>query len=494
MERVPTEAEPAGCKAAAAATIPIISWVHPEYRTATPLDRPVLLGRDEAECQAARPEDGRIEVLLGCKRVSGRHARITPRGRAHLELQNLSGTNPVWIDGTSCKPGAPPREIGEGALLRLGDWVGVVGRRELPLAPYPFVTFSGGPYPLCGGPALTEAIERADRIGAAVARHLAGDVDRCTAVLIEGATGTGKEWFAHRIREGAGRAGPNDWTYNCALAIGDTVRAELMGYWPGAFTGAATARAGFFELCDGRAAYLDEIQRLPLDVQPMLNRLVENGEVQRIGSPPRGERNRTVSLLVIAATNQPLDVLVRQGLFRDDLSCRLATQRLVLPPLRERREDVPGLLRRFVQDEAALLGREPPRLYGDLIQHLWPRDFAENVRGLRNLARLLVTQGKGDTIDAAELVRLERSTSLPVPIDAGAVEAVVPPRRDWSRDEILSVVAQCRTKNEAAKRLGMARSTLFERLRAFEADGVGNLDEAPAQGEDGSTSPLNPRS
>ena len=203
-------------------------------------------------------------------------------------------------------------------------------------------------------------------------------------VLVDGESGVGKEVIARVLHEGSRAASGPLVTVNCGALPRELVASELFGHRRGAFTGAHEARRGAFESADGGTLFLDEIGELPLDVQPMLLRVLETGEVRSVG----GDQPRQVKVRIVAATNRDLEEEVRAGRFREDLYYRLAVVRLAVPPLRERVEDIEPLARRFAAD-AGLAAPLPPAI----VEQLKARSFPGNVRELRNVIQAYAALG-----------------------------------------------------------------------------------------------------
>jgi transcriptional regulator with GAF, ATPase, and Fis domain len=193
-------------------------------------------------------------------------------------------------------------------------------------------------------------------------------------VLVEGESGVGKEEIARALHEGSPASRGPMVPVNCGALPRELVGSELFGHKKGAFTGATDNRKGAFESADGGTLFLDEIGELPLDVQPMLLRVLESSEVRPIGD----EKAKHVRVRIVAATNRDLEREVREGRFREDLYYRLAVVRLIVPPLRARPEDIEPLARRFA--EAFALGELP----SDVIERLRARAWPGNARELRN--------------------------------------------------------------------------------------------------------------
>ncbi len=217
------------------------------------------------------------------------------------------------------------------------------------------------------------------------------------SVLITGESGTGKEVVAKAIHELSPRRNKPMISVNCGAIPEGILESELFGHEKGAFTGAVASKKGYFELADGGTIFLDEIGEMPLQTQVKLLRVLENGEFMRVGS---GEVRR-VDVRVIAATNRDLAIMVQQGQFRQDLYFRLKAASLFIPPLRERREDIPLLIEHFVQQ---VLHRNNIQFAGftdEATQLMMTYDWPGNVRELRNVIEtvIILAGGKKITVD-----------------------------------------------------------------------------------------------
>ncbi len=212
-----------------------------------------------------------------------------------------------------------------------------------------------------------------------------------TTVMILGETGTGKELLAHAIHNLSRRVSQTLVKVNCATLPGPLIESELFGHEKGAFTGADARRAGRFEIANGGTMFLDEVGELPLDLQAKLLRVLEDGEFERVG----GSHSIKVNVRVIAATNRNLEEAVSQGTFRSDLYYRLTIFPITLPPLRERKEDIPLLVTHLVNQLGQKLGKTidavPQETMAQLRNYSWPG----NVRELRNVIEraVIITQG-----------------------------------------------------------------------------------------------------
>ncbi|HMX15456.1 MAG TPA: nitrogen regulation protein NR(I) [Rhodocyclaceae bacterium] len=218
-------------------------------------------------------------------------------------------------------------------------------------------------------------------------------------VLINGESGTGKELVARALHRHSPRREAPFVAINTAAIPRDLLESELFGHERGAFTGATAQRRGRFEQAEGGTLFLDEIGDMPPELQTRLLRVLSDGHFYRVG----GHQPVKANVRVIAATHQNLEERVRQGLFREDLFHRLNVIRLRLPPLRERREDIPLLARHFLAKSAQDLGVEPKRLADSALKYLQNLEFPGNVRQLENLCHWLTVMAPGQSVDVADL-------------------------------------------------------------------------------------------
>ena len=218
-------------------------------------------------------------------------------------------------------------------------------------------------------------------------------------VLINGESGTGKELVARALHRHSPRAGKPFIAINTAAIPRDLLESELFGHERGAFTGAAATRHGRFEQAEGGTLFLDEIGDMPADLQTRLLRVLSDGNFYRVG----GQQPIKANVRIITATHQNLDERVKQGLFREDLFHRLNVIRLRLPPLRERREDIPLLANYFLQKSARELGVEQKQLSEAALRFLAAQDFPGNVRQLENLCHWLAVMTPSHVVEIADL-------------------------------------------------------------------------------------------
>ncbi len=280
-----------------------------------------------------------------------------------------------------------------------------------------------------------------------------------STVLLEGETGTGKELAARALHRWSGRTG-RFVPVNCGAFTPELLEAALFGHVKGAFTGAQQAREGLCLHASGGTLFLDEIGEMPLSLQAHLLRMLEQRRVRPVGA----DREVAVDLRVVAATHRNLAEEVAAGRFREDLYYRLNVLRLRLPPLRERREDIPVLVRHFVQCLARDLGREAPPLRAADLQPLMDHPWPGNVRELRNVVERCLLLG---TRPARCLDALAPPAGHPDPAGADLRLASV------ERRHILHVLAlEGGNKSAAARRLGIARKTLERKLKEWRAAGL----------------------
>ena len=218
-------------------------------------------------------------------------------------------------------------------------------------------------------------------------------------VLITGESGTGKELVARALHKHSPRAGQPFIALNTAAIPKDLLESELFGHERGAFTGAQATRRGRFEQAEGGTLFLDEIGDMPFDLQTRLLRVLSDGHFYRVG----GHQPMKASVRVITATHQNLEQRVRDGLFREDLFHRLNVIRLRLPSLRERREDIPILVRHFLVQSARQLGVEVKRMSDVAMQFLATRDLPGNVRQLENLCNWITVMAPGQTVEVKDM-------------------------------------------------------------------------------------------
>ncbi|MFN3828774.1 MAG: nitrogen regulation protein NR(I) [Tepidimonas ignava] len=250
-------------------------------------------------------------------------------------------------------------------------------------------------------------------------------------VLITGESGTGKELVARALHKHSPRAGGPFVAINTAAIPRDLLESELFGHERGAFTGAQALRRGRFEQAEGGTLFLDEIGDMPLELQTRLLRVLSDGHYYRVG----GHAPIKANVRVIAATHQNLEQRVREGAFREDLYHRLNVIRLRLPPLRQRREDIPLLARFFLQQSARQLAVEPKRLSPEALAALQRYDFPGNVRQLENLCHWLTVMAPAQVVGVEDLPPevLQALAAPAAPADPGTAVTPATPRAPADR-------------------------------------------------------------
>jgi DNA-binding NtrC family response regulator len=298
-----------------------------------------------------------------------------------------------------------------------------------------------------------------------------------STVLITGESGTGKELVARAIHESSSRASKPLVVINCGAIPAELLEAELFGHVKGAFTGATQNRQGRFELAHGGTLFLDEVGDIPLHLQVKLLRVLQTQQFELIGS----SRTVDVNVRIVAATNKDLEVAIQKKEFREDLYYRLNVIPLRIPALRERKSDIPLLVKYFIQqvNEATGYSVEPPS--GQILEALMSYDWPGNIRELENLMeRLVILKGQG-TVDLADLPhRIFQKYAEGRPPGTGAISEWAFPRMVLPQTglDLKAIVAAfenhlvdqalTRTngnKNRASGLLSMNRTTLVEKLR-----------------------------
>jgi formate hydrogenlyase transcriptional activator len=293
-------------------------------------------------------------------------------------------------------------------------------------------------------PALESVLEQVERVA-----------PTGSTVFIQGETGTGKELIAHAIHNLSSRCGRPFVKLNCAAIPFDLLESELFGHEKGAFTGAIAQKVGRFEIADKGTLFLDEVGDIPPALQPKLLRVLQEQEFERLGST----RTHQVDVRLVAATNRNLADMVKRNQFRSDLYYRLNVFPIPLPPLRERREDIPALVEHFVEIYTRRMKKQiehiAPETMSALVSYQWPG----NIRELQNFIERSVILTSGNVLHPplASLNSAAEAESL------GAITL-----EDAERDHIIKTLEQTRWvvagPNGAAARLGIKRSTLYFRM------------------------------
>ena len=284
-------------------------------------------------------------------------------------------------------------------------------------------------------------------------------------VLIRGESGTGKELIARALHYASPRAARPLVKVNCAALAESLLEAELFGHEKGAFTGAVTARKGRFELADGGSLFLDEIGDLPPHLQVKLLRVLQEREFERVGSG----RPIKVDVRLLAATHRNLEALIREGRFRDDLYYRINVVTIQLPPLRERREDVPLLIDHFLRAFADKNGKSIRGLTREAREALLRYDYPGNVRELENLIERAVVLTRDDVIDLTDLPLTLETQAAESESGAGLVAAVEGLERRMIREALAKADG---IQTRAAELLGIGERVLRYKLKKYGLSGL----------------------
>jgi two-component system response regulator PilR (NtrC family) len=293
-----------------------------------------------------------------------------------------------------------------------------------------------------------------------------------TTVLVTGESGTGKEVVARAIHEKGGRREQPFVAINCGAIPEGLIESELFGHVKGSFTGAQATRSGLFEVAGSGTLFLDEIGELPLAVQVKLLRVLQERKLRRVG----GSEDIGISARIVAATNRDLGAEVKAGRFREDLFYRLNVIQIRLPPLRERREDIPQFVEHFLAKFAEEMGREPAKLSPEAERLIEAYEFPGNVRELENVVERAVTLADGPTIPAAALPPSVRgATEKPAAIEAALPDQGMDLQAHLDAiEQALIEQALARAggvKTEAARILGLTFRSFRYRLAKFRIDG-----------------------
>ncbi|MFY2253454.1 sigma-54 interaction domain-containing protein [Priestia megaterium] len=294
-------------------------------------------------------------------------------------------------------------------------------------------------------------------------KDLALKVARTDAtVLIQGESGVGKELFAQGIHESSIRKNQPFIPINCGAIPDALFESEFFGYEKGSFTGAhKDGKAGKVEMADGGTLFLDEMGMLPLDMQVKLLRVLQEREVYRIG----GNNSIKVDIRIIAATNNNLEDMVKKGTFREDLYYRLNVVTLKIPPLRERVEDIPLLVKTFVQEFSSRYQKEIPTLFESAMEMFLNYAWPGNIRELRNVVERMIIFNDQPTITAEDIMNI-------FPIVVNEIidnEGLAEEKALLEKDRIKKVLIETHgNKSAAAKKLGISRVSLYNKIKQYE--------------------------
>ena len=307
------------------------------------------------------------------------------------------------------------------------------------------------------GEAMGRVMAQLERVAASESR-----------VCILGETGTGKELVARTIHEKSARSAGPFITLNCAAVPAELIESELFGHEKGSFTGASARHIGKFEQADQGTIFLDEIGDMPLNMQAKLLRVLEEGEVERIG----GDKPVSVNVRVVVATHRDLEARVRDEKFRQDLFHRIYVFPLMLPPLRERQEDIPPLIDHFATQVCVQNGWKPVPFTTEAMEvlqsHFWPG----NVRELRNMVERLILLATDSKVDLTTIqMALPKKSGAPAIAGAVGSGPLAERVQIYEREVILAELKRChQNMSAAAKALGLERSHLYKKAEQLGID------------------------
>jgi len=400
----------------------------------------------EGEAVLGRGQEA--SVLVDHPSVSRLHARL--RLGPPLSLEDLGSANGTRISGQPLAPNTEvPLRVGD--AVELGDVVIVIQRGHFQRP----------------SPRAAEAPSLGQSPPMLELEHLIGRIAPGTiSVIIVGETGSGKEVVADAIHRKSRRATKPFVRLNCAAVAEHLLESEWFGHERGAFTGAITAKPGLLETADGGTVLLDEVGELPLNLQAKLLRVLEERAMLRVG----GVRPRRIDVRFLAATNRDIEAEVENGNFRRDLYFRLNGASILVPPLRERREEIASLARTFIQEASEAAGRaSTPRLEPQALAWLEAYAWPGNVRELRNMMERAVLLASGDSITSSELpIKPASPASEPPVSEKAAPRSLRDAVADVERQRVLDALAEAGgNQKRAAELLGISRGTLLSRLEAF---------------------------
>ncbi len=393
-----------------------------------------------------RGDECRLRLEHGS--VSRTHAELYRQGPIYA-LRDCASTNGTFLNGARAEHCA----VSAGDVLRFGECLGIVASVDPNVTTRGFEALAPG---LWAGPSLAAALATA---------RAAAPTD--LPIVLVGETGSGKERIARALHQWSGRTGRFH-AVNCSTVPAALAEAELFGHQRGAFTGAERARSGHFQAAHEGTLFLDEIADLPLDVQAKLLRVLEAGEVVPLG----GTASTPLDVRVVAASQEPITRLVAEERFRADLHARLAGFVVEVPPLRKRREEIPGLFLKLLEKHAA---GTPPKVAPTLFEWLCLRPWPGNVRELELLARKLLALHGAEPVlqpsfaQAVAGVAPERVEGARVPTPAGFRD-----RREHDLHRLkLALAKSSGNVTAAAESIGISRRRAYRLLdtaRASEAE------------------------
>jgi transcriptional regulator with PAS, ATPase and Fis domain len=431
----------------------------------------VRLGQKEVKIGRGHEAD----LQLPDPSVSRLHAKVFRVGQQYF-LADLRSRNGTHADGRRVTQLA----LEDGGKFQVGPFrihfhrpVSGISAGEEPTVPpggAPVITGPVGAEPARAAkrkevPAATDDAPFGLIGGSAHVRKLVSTIRRVAAsdvpVLIEGETGSGKELVARGIHDSSARRERPFIVVNCGAISPELIESELFGHEKGAFTGATAQRKGAFELANGGTIFLDEIGELPLALQPKLLRALEQKEIKRVG----GNDLLLADVRILAATNRNLREESARKSFREDLYFRIGAITVPIPPLRDRREDVAPIALHFLSGMGAHTSGSVPALSPAALDTLISHDWPGNVRELRNAIQRAVVMADSGELAGPDFSFLHEASTT------GEESEIPPGLSRWEQAERTNILAelarQVGNKTKTARELGIAKSTLFEKLKKY---------------------------
>lgn len=426
-------------------TAGMVVYVNEANSRITGLKREALVGRPVRE---AVPDSHLLQVLTSGRELVGVRTRVAGR-------EVVSNIVPLCSEG---------RLVGAVSIFR--DLTEVMAlNAQLQEARNTIALLQE--YLATGAPALEGVVVGRSPLGQRAFTLALKAAQILSPVLIEGESGTGKEVVARLIHARSDRAHRPFLAVNCAAVPGSLLESELFGYDEGAFTGARRGgRAGLLEMADGGILFLDEIGDMDVAMQAKLLRALQDGEFRRLGS----SQVRRADVRIISATNQPLAEMVAAHRFREDLYYRLRVTRITLPPLRDRREDLPEFIEHALRRAAERLGRRAVKIESAALRLLLAYDYPGNVRELENLLEQAVALDDDDLISEADLPAELAPVHAQHPAQMGGATAFqggFPTWEELERSVLEAGLARFPSKAALAAHLGWGRATLYRKLARY---------------------------
>lgn len=405
-------------------------------------DKGKTLVLDQPELTIGSKDENHL--ILSDPTVSRKHAALTESAGVYV-IRDLNSTNGTYLDGVLIRE----------AVLEFGRTI-TLGETQIRFVPFQEKIEVYPSSKNAFGDVYGQSIQMRNIFGI-----LEKVVPTDVTVILEGETGTGKELLARAIHTHSARSEGPFVVFDCGSIAENLVESELFGHEKGAFTGAIYSRQGVFEMARGGTLFLDEIGELASDLQPKLLRVLETREVKRLG----GSETRRVDFRLVAATHRDLALEVKEGRFREDLFYRLSVLRLRIAPLRERKEDIPLITQQLLRNlTIEYKTSTAPEVTRETLEILNSYDWPGNIRELRNVLSRALAMGGKTVIRPADLLLSHDSESYVEKMDSLIGKSL----EEIERTAILQTLkAHQGNKTQTAKALGIAYSTLYEKIKKY---------------------------